>query len=167
MTKRLNQRNYISFFKRRHQELYSFIIIRVGYDKELAEDLTQEIFLKVWRQRESFDSTKATLRTWAYIIARRTLIDHFRKDKKKKYSVNIEDHPEISSKENLSKRLGDEIDVVNALKTLTSAEQDLIHLKYEQGFKIREIAQILNKTESAVKTSLHRVIKKLRKELDG
>src|SRR2546423_6837501 len=59
-------------------ELYGFAVSALG-DRGQAEELVQEVFTRVWRKADSYDSTRASFRTWLYGIARNAIIDQKRR----------------------------------------------------------------------------------------
>lgn len=163
----IKKENFISeIFDKYHVELFNFVLSRVGYKKAVAEDVTQEIFYKLWKSRESFDQNKSSVRTWIYVIARNHIIDHYRT---KKDDMKVEVDPKGLSAVAVELNVEDAAlfaSVVEAMCKLSSQDQELIQFRYVQGLQIKEIAEILNKTESAVKVAIHRAIKKLRKLFD-
>ena len=64
-----------------NESIYRYVYVRCGYNRETAEDITQDIFIKAWEKRKQFNSKKSTLKNWIYIIARNHIIDLYRKKK--------------------------------------------------------------------------------------
>lgn len=155
MNKIINKQNFVDeVFEPYHKELYNFVMSRTGYKVHLAEDITQDIFLKLWKSRKSYDKNKASIRTWMYQIARNYLIDIFRK-KKLEFVDDAKGSTELKTE--------DKIFVENMLQKLNDRDRELVQLRYIQDLSIKEIAQIIDKNESATKVAIHRAIKKLRK----
>ena len=151
-------------------ERYDKIIFQRCYhyvkDGELADDLTQEILIKVFVNLKNFRA-EAKFTTWLYAIIHHTCIDYLRKQKKR-------DHEVISGK--LADKLPDiveqELDIsahhskelLEILLEQVSIEDKLILLlKYQDKKSIREIALSLQLSESAIKMRLMRAREKLKK----
>jgi len=166
MNSKLTKTNFLEeVFDKYHVELFNFVLCKVGYKVFIAEDITQELFLKLWKKRAHYNPDKASIRTWIYIIARNHIIDHYRTQKN---TVPLKAEERIRSNEIL------EIDVEkkqmikvaqNVMCQLNDSERELIQLRYIQGLSIKEVSKIINKKRSATKVAIHRAIKKLRKIL--
>ena len=125
-------------------------------NRELAEDLTSDVFLKVYSKLESFDDTKASLSTWIFTITRNTLTDHFRTRRV---------HDEIP--ETLAEDSSVEEDVCNsemlnllagALEKLEERERDIIVLHYYSGKTLKEIGEKLGISYAYVKILHNRAL---------
>ena len=141
-------------------DIYAYIAARVR-QRGVAEDITQEVFIKVWEKRTQYNPQKGSLKNWIYAIALNAVRDYFRRQK----GAVIEELPEnIESSENVE----DDISkkhlhtlVLHQLQHLSKKEQDLLTLRYVQEFSIEEIGEILHMKYSATKVALHRATKKL------
>lgn len=148
---------YEEYFDR----VYRFIFYRVSH-KQIAEDLTEEVFIKAFR---SLSSLKATLsfEGWFFRIARNLVIDHYRKAKTTidieelentlEYEENIVDSANISLDQ---KRL------LSLMKQLPPEQQIIIKLKFLDELENEEIAEMLNKSEVSIRVTQHRAISKLK-----
>lgn len=147
-------------FLKWHKEIFRYAILRLN-DKQLAEDITQEVFIKAWRYRENFDPEKSSIKNWLYIIVTNLIRDHYRVNEKKKsenLNENIPDKTNIKAdfdQDTLIKYL------YQKLSQLSQRDQEIIILKYKEGFPLKEIATILNIEYNAAKVALHRATKKL------
>lgn len=138
--------------------IYRFVFFRVGQQKEIAEDIVSDVFLKAWEKIETFKNE--SFQAWLYMIARNRIIDFYRS--KKHISLNEEITEEKDSiEETVLKEL--EIErVKNALKHLTEEQQEVLVLKFIEDVSNREIATILGKREDAIRALQSRGIKELR-----
>ncbi len=135
-------------------------------DEYLAEDLSQEIFMKIFMNMSRFEN-KSKFSTWVYAITHNSCVDFLRrKNRKKKLealrkeSVRLhqpEETPAFRLKEMKSKELH------NIMKNISFSEEEILRMKYELGMSIKDIAQELGKTESAVKMKILRAKTKARK----
>jgi RNA polymerase sigma-70 factor (ECF subfamily) len=157
-----NRGDLEELFKWLNEPLYKYIYVRCGYSKELAEDITQDIFVKAWEKRNTFNPSKSTLKNWIYIIARNQIIDIYRKKKIKGSTFN-EDIEIVCKQQGLSSE--DEImlgDILEGLDRLKEKEKEVITLRYIQDLEIEDIAKIIGKSSNTTKVMIHRAIKKLK-----
>lgn len=142
-------------------KIYRFIFYRVGH-KEIAEDLTEEVFIKAFENLHTIQQT-ASFEAWLYQIARNKVIDYYRG---KKLWTNLEDvEHTLEYETNL-------IDVVNLkleqkifiklLKELSSEQQIVIKLKFLEDLTNHEISELLHKPEGSIRVIQHRAIVKLK-----
>lgn len=153
---------YNAYFER----IYGFIFYRVSH-KETAEDLTEDVFVKVFNKLRGLEELKA-FEGWLFQIARNKVIDYYRA---KKATVPLE---EI---ENTLEYETNVVDVVNLqtqqimfiklLKELTPEQQQVIKLKFLEDIDNDIIAQMLNKTEGAIRVIQHRAVAKLKELIDN
>ncbi|HVY67924.1 MAG TPA: sigma-70 family RNA polymerase sigma factor [Patescibacteria group bacterium] len=146
-------------------KVYRFIFYRVGH-KELAEDLAEEVFLKAFTKISSVSEQKAFL-GWLYQIARNQVIDYYRE---KKITIALD---EI---ENTLEYEANLIDVVNLsqqqkillkiIKELAPEQQIVLKLKFFEELDNEEIAEMLHKSQGAIRVIQHRAITKLQELID-
>jgi RNA polymerase sigma-70 factor (ECF subfamily) len=154
--------NLTELFKQLNEKIYSYIFSRTGYQKSVAEDLSQDVFLKAWENRKRFDAEKSSLKNWVYIIARNSIIDYYRTNKSDRKIVLEENKGDQNRTGNHEETVDNEIIVKNLLKELPENDQELLILRYVNDLSIEEVAQVINKKYSATKVAVHRAIKKLR-----
>ena len=145
-------------------DIYRYIHYRVG-NTSLAEDLTADVFEKALRSFDSYRPEKAGPRTWLAAIARNTVTDHFRKAGKIEV-VREEDAPdELSGEPDVEEQV-ESLEEVRQLRLclagLPRIDQDIISLKFGADMNNREIARVLNMSESNVGTRLYRAVRRLR-----
>jgi len=157
----LNSRQDLEdLFKWLNEPLYKYVYIRCGYNRELAEDITQDIFVKAWEKRSTFNPSKSTLKNWIYVIARNHLIDTYRKKK-----ISVKSFDEDIYVKDLNISVEDEAvvsDILKNLDRLKEKEKEVIVLRYVQDLEIEDIAKILGKSKNTTKVMIHRAIKKLK-----
>lgn len=145
------------------QKIYSFIFYKL-MDKETAEDLTSDTFMKALNRIKNYDAQKSAFNTWLFNIARNTVIDHFRIHKNHK---DINDVWELSSLENIEKNLDLTLKhetLHQNLKKLSAKNREILMMRFWQDLSFREIAEILGKSEGSVKMQTSRAVKQLKKE---
>ena len=147
------------------EKIYRFIYYRVNH-KEIAEDLSEDVFVKAYQKITSVNQHK-TFEGWLYQIARNTVIDYYRR---KKQTVPLEEV------ENLLQYESAIIDVLNLqsqqkiflklLKELNSEQQIVIKLKFLEDLDNPTIAHMLHKSEGAIRVIQHRAIAKLKELIE-
>jgi RNA polymerase sigma-70 factor (ECF subfamily) len=167
------KRFFDELYDKYHKDLFQFIIYMVK-DRDLAEDLVQDVYIKVIKSYHSFDG-RSSEKTWLFSIARHVTIDYFRKQKRKRNRI-LEFFDWGDKGENIQdlEALPEEIVIQNAemkavykaLDKCTVDQKSVIIFRYIQGMSIQEAADILNWTESKVKTTQHRGMKVLREILE-
>ncbi len=146
-------------------------VFRLVRNREEAEDLTQETFLRAHRFLFRYDSARP-FRNWLYTVATNIGLNALRAQRRRVRPVAgqvIEDWQEPPSREEDGRQRvarGElEEKVSNAVDRLPPRSRLLIHMHYHEGMAIREIAEVLDMGESAAKTALHRARKSLREWL--
>lgn len=133
-------------------------------DQVEAEDLTSEVFLKIYEKIDTFDSSLASVSTWVYTIARNTVIDYFRTKK------TFAEVPEaLTAAETIEDRLmqKDKLQALcGALKTLDQRSRDLILLRYYRGMTLKDIAQHFSISYAYVKRLHSTALADLRQQME-
>ena len=148
---------------------YSFYFLRNWED---AEDVTQEVFVKLWQYQDKIDQSKVL--PWMMRVAHNQCIDVFRKKKmdKSHYRVLMNDSPETAiyqsdkmvNPESYYEYSETQKLLLHALETLPEKTRSMLLLHYFQGFKYEMIGEILNTSVNTVKVAIHRG-KKILKEM--
>jgi len=138
-------------------------------DKVVAEDLAQEVLIKVYIRIPAFRK-EARFSTWLYAIIHNTCIDHLRKSRKKS-AIIIEQLTEVANDiAEFEESPGNEITISlleELLDQLTPEEKLILLLKYRDKHSILDIHNSLGISESAVKMRLARARKKISSLLDS
>lgn len=129
---------------------------RLFGNKALAEDLTQEVFVRAFRALPTFRVTNASYATYLIRVAHNVLVNYYRQNHTQ--FVALSGREESAVIETPKTTLGLEV----LLQELTSVERQVMLAKYRDGLKVRVIATELGKTENAVKLILSRTRKKLK-----
>lgn len=154
--------------------IYNFITRLVR--RENASDLVQEIFIKAWKKLNSFDSSKASFKTWLFTIARNSATDFLRKHKTINFSDLITDEQEDSFIETIldENPLPDEAlqklqdtEILNKLlEKLPVNYKAVLILHYQEEMTFLEIGEALEKPLNTVKSWHQRAIFILKKNLE-
>ncbi|MEO8710939.1 MAG: sigma-70 family RNA polymerase sigma factor [Parafilimonas sp.] len=144
--------------------LYS-VIFSILQNKELADDVLQEVFIKIWRQIEQYNSEKGKLFTWLVNISRNASIDTLRS---KSYHLQKQNRELTENVYSAAGSVNIETDKIGLRKIVNGLKQDhkvLIELAYFQGYTQDEISKFLEIPLGTVKTRLRSAIIQLREFL--
>jgi RNA polymerase sigma-70 factor, ECF subfamily len=153
-----------------HRRIYN-ICYRFSGSSDDAADLSQEVFIKMYRTLSTFDTTRASFMTWVTTVTRNLLVDHFRKGKYDRVtdsldatSGNQEDgltiaeqledraaSPEAAMRSQETKKL-----VHEALRRLSPELREAVILRDLQDMDYKDIAKVLNVPEGTVKSRINR-----------
>ncbi len=152
----------------RHGETVFRAAVRVTGNREAAEDVVQEAFLKAYRQLHRFDR-RARFGTWLYRIAMNCAIDQIRKEKRRAKSAPVAHVPSLEpiasaspGPERLARSAEIGAAVREVLDELSPRERAAFVLRHYQGCSIAEIAEILGLRTNACKSTIFRAVQKLR-----
>jgi RNA polymerase sigma-70 factor (ECF subfamily) len=149
-------------FERYHKRIFNFLA-RMAMDRELAEDLTQNVFLRIIKYRNSYREG-LKFQSWIYQVARNVFSDHYQAHKNRfsnfvdveKVSDHMADYgesEELDEKERLLHR---------SMAKLSEEQRELLVLTRFQHMKYEEVAVIMDTTVANIKVKVHRAILKLR-----
>ena len=148
-------------FDRYNLPLFNFFL-RMGAQREISEDLTQNLFYRILKYRSSYREGES-VRSWIYQIARNLYNNQYNEQRKHNstlvitdtFSVDVHDDEEAFGEDDY-KRLDE------ALLLLDADERELLVLSRFQGLKYNEISLIADKSVPAIKVGIFRALKKLR-----
>ncbi|WP_223703511.1 RNA polymerase sigma factor SigX [Sutcliffiella deserti] len=158
-------------YEKYHHDVFQFLFYMVK-NKEQAEDLVQEVYIKVLRSYDRFEG-KSSEKTWLFSIAKHVAIDSFRKQKgwKSKLLETFDwNTQQVKDNAPLPEEIAVQNDQVQQMyQCLDKCKVDhrlVLILRYIQALSIQETAQILGWTESKVKTTQHRALKVLKAHME-
>lgn len=153
--------------------LYRFVLTIVR-DRDLAEDIVQETWIKIWKHRARYDPDHS-FTTWSYTIAKRTAFDAL----KKKQPLAFAALSEEAERELLETRGSDETDIAllldraadtclldRALAQIAPMYRVLLTLHYREDLRLHEVAAVLGDSYNTVKSRHQRALAKLRQALE-
>ncbi|MEK7465746.1 MAG: sigma-70 family RNA polymerase sigma factor [Patescibacteria group bacterium] len=148
--------------------IFRFIVLKVGA-KHDAEDLTQQVFINAWQHLPNFEFKGFPFSSWLYRIASNAVIDYYRTARP---TYDIEKVPEelvarTAAMENeLDHSFGMET-IKIALAKLDPEHQNVLILRFVEDRSTKEIAELIEKSEGAVRVIQHRALKTLKSIVDG
>ena len=147
--------------------VYSYLRFHLPSADE-AEDLTADVFLRAVRAEQRFDPARASVRTWLFRIARNALLDHVRRERRRR-QVPLgtlrdlrSDAPSPEERVLWEEEVGR---LLEAVAGLGARDREIIGLRYGSGLETREVAEILGVAEPAARTRLWRALTRLREAL--
>lgn len=157
------ERNFSKLYDNYSAALFGLIISWIQ-DRETAQNLLQDVFVKAWRSRDLYDAAKGKIFTWLYNITRHICIDHLRSKayKKSKACLLSDNVPVLLPGCNTNGHEPDTIGLRKLVGSLRKEEKEVIELMYFKGFTQKEIAIIMDTPLGTVKTRMSRAIKNLR-----
>ncbi len=150
--------------------IFNFSTRFVGVD--YANDITQDVFIKIWKNIKKYDEKKANFKTWLFTITRNTITDYLRKKKtinfstldseEERYEDNIED--EVILPDEILIKLEDKELLNRLLDKLPGNYKEVLILYYQEDMTFKEIGEILSRPLNTVKSYHYRALVLLRKE---
>jgi len=152
-------------YKRFHVSIFRYLYYRVG-DRQVAEDLTSEVFERMLRFIGGFRPPSDSFQAWLFQIARNLTTDYFRKQSVRNHVALMENL--VANEEdidmNIERTLTSE-SLRNALNQLNEDQRDVIIMRFVAGMAIADVAQALHKSEDSVKGLQRRALIGLRQTL--
>lgn len=161
-------------------KIYNFFYFKT-MDEQISEDLTSEVFLKVYKNLQDKEFNSKSFNVWIYKIASNQLIDYFRKTKTDREKTFLTDWNEqdniqdssllendffIKNSMLMKKELGFENHkLVEAMCKLTTLQKNIVILIFVMDFDYKTIANILGKSQSTIRGILFRAINILKSEI--
>jgi RNA polymerase sigma-70 factor, ECF subfamily len=146
--------------------IYRHVYYRVGNQHD-AEDLTQQVFLKAWQAIHRYERTTSPFVAWLMTISHNIVVDFYRTRRDRSYleAEVLADGP-ASRPEAAAEASFEQQRLRRAILQLGVDEQQVVILRFIEGFEFAEIASILKKKEGNVRVILHRALAKLRNILE-
>jgi len=146
------------------------VALRVLRDRALAEEVTQEVMVEVWRKADRFDPERGTASGWITTLAHRRAVDRVRSEQA---SRDRDDRVSRRDEPRAFDAVADEVQVNldhwqvrRALSTLTERQREAIELAYFGGHTYRDVARVLGIPEGTAKSRLRDGLLRLREALE-
>jgi len=149
------------------------LAVRVLNDPVSSEEVTQDVFMSVWRRGATYTSKKGKFTTWLFSIAHNRTIDELRKRRRDRSRQNddIDDHLNIKSDDtspaDAAVAQSEYAKIRAALEKLPEEQKNVVELSYFKGLTQTEIAEKTGQPLGTVKTRMRLALKKLRKTLSA
>lgn len=156
--------------ERHLKPIYNFVRRYIGNAID-AEDITQEVFVKTWRNLKKFNQQKK-FKTWLFAIAKNTCFDYLRKRRFISFSAIEEEGRDgaiiknlvdaSAGSEQIISRLDAQQKIIPALKKLPPKYRMVLHFRFHNQLTFREIAAVLNEPLNTIKSQYRRALTMLR-----
>lgn len=160
-----NHDRFLSEYQQVKDKLFNYLMYRLSFKREEAEDLLMDVVLKAYENFDKFDEKKGTFKTWMFTLTHNHLVNHWRNQAKKK-TISLDAIEEagvtvatIEAEDTASSRIESE-NIKHILSLMNDTEREMISLKYLEDLNNREIAEVLGKNEGAVRTGLSRALRR-------
>lgn len=144
------------------------ICLSVTHDRAAAEDVLQDVYVKVWRSAGSYDPTRASALTWLGTIARNSAIDWYRSNAKPALPPDAGTFSMSGEAEPVDQRMireHAESTALSSIGDLDASEEDQLRTIYFQGLTYAQLAERHGVPMATVKSRVRRALAKLRQKL--
>jgi RNA polymerase sigma-70 factor (ECF subfamily) len=145
------------------------VVLRVVRDPSMAEEITQEVYLELWRLAPRYDRSRGGATAWATTVAHRRAVDRVRSEQSRRHREQREGRRAEVPFDRVTEEVTDRLDrarVRVALDSLSQAQRDAVTLAYYGGNTYREVAVLLDLPEGTVKTRIRDGLIKLRDQFE-
>lgn len=154
----------------RYEKLVFSLAYKMLNDRATAEEITLDVFLRIWQHANRYRAEKAQVKTWLVRIARNLAIDHLRRNNSRGLHTHVDwaDSayrallPVAPSSEDTAHANLRQESVVRAVASLPENQRLPLSLAYFKGYSHREISELLNEPLGTVKTRIRLAMNKLR-----
>ncbi len=160
--KRGSQDALTALYEHYFPRVYRYIVARLGSSED-AEDVTEEVFLRIVNNIQGFNWRGLPFSAWVFRIARNELVSHVRREKNRTATAPLtESIPDGAADYTVEIETQMQIEIVRvATGKLPEAQRQVIALRFGAGLSVAETAQALNKSENNVKVLQHKAIARL------
>lgn len=161
MPQKAEVEQFTAYYEKHKTSIFNYILYRIGFNRDMAEDLTSDIFLKAFEHFDSYDK-KRPFKTWIFTIAHNHLVNYYAG---KKETLPLEEALEVVKEvgsQNSAEHSMTMERILGMIQRLSGLQKDLVIMKYVDDLTNEEIAQITGKEEGAIRTALSRAIATIR-----
>ncbi len=151
--------HFRELYEKYQHKVFNYFFYRVGRDLPLAEDLTQETFLRAFNALAHFEDRNIHYSSYLIMVAHNLLVNYYRMSK----PILLDDMSRLSvHTESMSEGEAELSLLWDAVHHLPPVDQDVLTMKYAKDYPVKEIAKRLHKSVNSIKLHLTRARKKLR-----
>lgn len=155
----------------RYSALVYSLLLRMTQESASAEDLTQEVFLKVWRNAHLYESSRGSLEAWLVTVTRNIGLDHVRSKRERQRRLEDTETMAVAVAEPRTEEWVDRRRRMGQVRTLMASlpedQRRALELAYFEGLTQTEIAARLEQPLGTVKSWVRSALLRLRGELGG
>lgn len=164
-----DERALTELYERYEARIYSYIYRRTG-NEQLAEDLVSKVFLKMMEAIRTDKAWHSSFSGWLYRIAHNAVIDHYRERDRRQDTALEDTHTSQATEHNPVIMAENSLDAERlrvAISRLTEEQAEVVTLRFLEEYTISEVAEMLGKTEGAIKALQYRAVATLRQLLQA
>ena len=163
-----DDRAYGELYRRHARRLMGFFFRQVGKDEDLAADLMQDAFMRLWTSRNKFSGTGFS--TWLFTISFNLLRNHYRHDEhRKQYELYSSKQQELAADAHIIEQIDSrafDLALQRELEKLTPDGRLLFSLRFEEALTVPQIAEVMAIPEGTVKSRLHALTQTLKQKIN-
>ncbi|QGU93994.1 sigma-70 family RNA polymerase sigma factor [Clostridium bovifaecis] len=155
-------------FKAIYSELWLKVYKYIYYfvqNKEEAEELSQDVFQKIFIKYKENKVEKGTIQFYIFKAAKNIVLDRWRQNRRRVKVITIEDTNNLDIDRHQENRITESMIVKDAMSKLDKDSKAIIQLRIIQGYSIKEVAKIMDKPEGTIKSLQFRALNKLKEIL--
>lgn len=155
----------VEIYERHYRAIYTYFYCRLG-DRQTAEDLTADVFVRMVDKIHTFVPDGKPLLAWLYTIAAHRLVDYYRRNGQARW-VLLSENTQASDGDPVQQAHSHlvQTDIGRALTRLTEEQRQVIVLRFVEGRSSAEVAKLLGKNAGTIKALQHRALAALRRWL--
>jgi RNA polymerase sigma-70 factor, ECF subfamily len=165
-----DQRAFAALYDRLSPQVLG-VALRVLRDRALAEEVSQEVLVEVWRKADRFDPTRGSAAGWVATLTHRRAVDRVRSEQASRdRDDRVQRRDEARAVDDVSDTVERRLDhwqVRQALSVLSERQREAVELAYFKGHTYREVAEVLGIPEGTAKSRLRDALLRLRGSLEG
>ncbi|MEQ2528034.1 RNA polymerase sigma factor [Robertmurraya yapensis] len=153
----------LKWYEQYYADIYRFILYMIG-DMDCCEDLIHDTFVRAFSAYERFEQ-RSSVKTWLFSIARNLVIDEIRRRKRRRLFMRFTQHHELSSSFSLEQEFVNKesiLELMTQIGQLKPIYREVVILKKIEECSTKEIAEILDCSETKVRKTLSRALQELR-----
>lgn len=162
-----DQKYFGPLYDKYFEQIFRFVFKRLGGNEEVAGDVTQQTFIKAMANMDRYEDRGLKFSSWLYRIAQNEVSMYFRQ-LKKNYSVAVDENriADLAEEAELDMSymsMDEQEKLIDLLNSLNESQLELIELRFFQGMRFQDIADIYNITEANAKMKIYRLVEKISK----
>lgn len=159
------KRTFLETFDAYNDAIFRFCIVKTS-DRVLAEDLTQEVFMRYWQALRKGQSMPNT-RSFLYTIARNLVIDWYRKQKSDSLDTKLDAGMQVEDRQTLSPETETAYrEALDHIGELADGDAEVLVMRFVDGLEPREIASVMGESANTISVRITRAMKRLQQRLD-
>ena len=163
-----DDRAYGELYRRHARRLMGFFFRQVGKDEDLAADLMQDAFMRLWTSRNKFSGTGFS--TWLFTIGFNLLRNHYRHDEhRKQYELYSSKQQKVAADAHIIEQIDSrdfDLALQRELEKLPPEGRLLFSLRFEEELTVPQIAEVMAVPEGTIKSRLHALTQTLKQKLN-